>query len=42
MGRTLPAASIVFLQMKEGFKKFEYALPSISFHLEFILSIVTP
>ena len=26
MGRTLPPASIVFLQMKEGFKKFEKAL----------------
>jgi hypothetical protein len=26
MGRTLPPASIVFLQMKEDFKKFEKAL----------------
>jgi hypothetical protein len=26
MGRTLPPASIVFFQMKEGFKKFEKAL----------------
>ena len=26
MGRTLPPASIVFLQMKEGFKIFEKAL----------------
>jgi hypothetical protein len=26
MGRTLPPVSIVFLQMKEGFKKFEKGL----------------
>ena len=26
MGRTLPSASIVFYQMKDGFKKFERAL----------------
>lgn len=26
MGRTLPPASIVFLQMKDGFKNFEKAL----------------
>jgi len=35
MGRTLPSASIVFYQMKDGFKKFQRALaPRDQRHLE--------